>query len=134
MLKKFLTCCALMLVMICAVSTTAFARPTELTMVEAFEQDSETLRVEISYRGDKLDASNVSTELKSGILRVDLDNTLPGRVSRISGTKINADVADFVEKIAAQLLKFTFARISAKTSMFRLSRLTVPRKNLHVSF
>lgn len=105
MLKKFLTCCALMLVMICAVSTTAFARPTELTMVEAFEQDSETLRVEISYRGDKLDASNVSTELKSGILRVDLDNTLPGRVSRISGTKINADVADFVEKIYANKLK-----------------------------
>ena len=105
LLKKFLTCCVLMLVMICAVSTTAFARTTELKMVEAFEQDSETLRIEISYVGDKLDASSVSTELKSGILRVDLKNTLPGRVSRISGTKINADVKDFVEKIYANKLK-----------------------------
>ena len=105
MLKKFLTCCSLMLVMICAATITAFASPTELTMVEAFDQDDETLRIEISYRGNKLDSSNVSAEINSGILRVDLNNTLPGRVSRISGTKIQDDAKNFVEKIYANKLK-----------------------------
>lgn len=99
MLKKFLTCLSLLLVL--ALAETVSAKPVELTGITAFDLDNETVRIEISYDGGKLDTSNVSTELRNGLLRVELDNALPGRISRVSGTEIQADARDFIEKIIA---------------------------------
>ncbi len=99
MLRKFLTCLSLLLVM--AFAATASAKPVELTGITAFDLNNSTVRIEISYSGGKLDPGNVSTELRNGLLRVELDNALPGRISRVSGTEIQADARDFVEKIIA---------------------------------
>lgn len=84
-----------------AFAATASAKPVELTGITAFDLNNSTVRIEISYSGGKLDPGNVSTELRNGLLRVELDNALPGRISRVSGTEIQADARDFVEKIIA---------------------------------
>lgn len=103
MLRKILTCCALLIVL--AIAGTASAKSAELTGVNAFDLDKKTLRIEISYDGGRLYAEDISTELANGILRVELDNTSPGRVSRLSGTQIQSDARDFVEKILANKTK-----------------------------
>ena len=110
MLRKFLTCFGLMLMLTLAANT-AFAKSAELSGVEVFSPDDETVRIEISYSGGKLDTSDVTTEIKSGILFVDLDNTLPGRVSRVSGTKIQSEARSVVEKIVANKTKDKHTRI-----------------------
>ncbi len=111
MLKKILTCFTLMLVLTCAATTTAFAKAAELTGITAFELDNDILRIEISYSGGRLDFGNISTELSSGILRVDLNNTLPGRVSRVSGTQIQSSARESVEKIFVNRTQENYTRI-----------------------
>ena len=103
LLKKFLTCFAVLIVM--AIASVASAKSAELTEINAFDLDSETVRIEISYDGGQLYADDVTADLSNGILRVELDNALPGRVSRISGTKINSGAKDVVEKILANKIK-----------------------------
>ncbi|MBD3879820.1 MAG: N-acetylmuramoyl-L-alanine amidase [Quinella sp. 1Q5] len=98
MLKKFLTCFSLLIIFVAATNT-ALAKPAEITGITVFNLDKETVRIEISYRGGKLDSSSVSTSLNLGILNVELHNTLPGRVSRISGTQIEAGARDLIDKI-----------------------------------
>lgn len=97
MLRKIFTCLILLATLMLA--GTASAKPVELTGIEAFDLDNETVRIEISYSGGKLDSSNVSTDLTAGLVRVELDNVLPGRVSRVSGTNIQSGAKDCVEKI-----------------------------------
>ncbi len=109
MLKRILTCLCMFVVLTCA--TTAFAKPAELTGINAFDVDDDTLRIEISYRGGKLFDDNVSVDETSGIVRVDLDNALPGRISRASGAKIQSDVKDIVEKITVNETKARHTRI-----------------------
>ena len=99
MLRKILTCFTLLIVL--AIAGTASAKSAEVKGIDAFDLDSETLRIEISYDGGKLYAEDISTDLSLGILRVELDNTLPGRISRIAGTQIDSSARDFVEKILA---------------------------------
>lgn len=98
LLKKFLACFSLLFVLM---TTTAFAKPAELTGINAFDLDDETTRIEISYRGGRIDSDDVSTNLTSGILSVEMHNTLPGRISRVSGTQIESGARDFIEKILA---------------------------------
>ena len=97
MLRKILTCLSLFLVLTFA--GTVSAKPVELTGITALDLNNDTVRIEISYSDGKLDLGNVSTDLRNGLLRVELDNTLPGRVSRVSGTQIQSGARDFVEKI-----------------------------------
>ena len=99
LLKKFFTCFTLLIVL--TIAGTASAKSAEITGINAFDLDGDTLRIEISYDGGKLYADDVTTELSSGILRVELENVLPGRVSRISGTQIDAGAKNSVEKIIA---------------------------------
>lgn len=105
MLKRFLTCITLLFALTLAATSTAFAKPAELTGIDAFELDNETVRIEISYKGGKLDSSDVVAEFQSGLLHVDIDNTLPGRISRVSGAQIQSGARDFVEKILANETK-----------------------------
>ena len=100
MLRKFLTCFSLLIIFVAATNT-AFAKPAEITGINVFNLDKETVRIEISYRGGKLDSSDVSTSLNLGILSVEMHNTLPGRVSRISGTQIESGARDSIDKILA---------------------------------
>lgn len=99
MLKKFLAVFNLLIVL--AFASTASAKTVELTGIDAFDLDNETVRIEISYGGGQLDMSNITTDLEEGLLRVELDNTLPGRVSRVAGTKIQPEARDLVDKILA---------------------------------
>ena len=110
MLKKFLTCFTLTLALLCA-ATTAFAKPAELIGIDAFDADSDTVRIEISYDGGKLDSGNISTDVSGDMLSIDLDNTLPGRVSRVSGAQIQGGARDFVEKIFANKTQDRHTRI-----------------------
>ena len=102
-----------------AIAGTASAKSAELTGVNAFELDSETIRIEISYDGGQIYANDVTANLSNGILRVELENTLPGRVSRLSGTKIQSDAKNFVEKIIANKIKSnrTSVQIYFKSSL-----------------
>lgn len=99
LLKKLLMCLSLLFVL--TLAGTVSAKPIELTEINAFDFGNETLRIEISYKGGQIDLDDVSTELNEGLLRVDLDNALPGRISRIAGTQIQAGAREYVEKILA---------------------------------
>ena len=96
MLRKILMCFSLLLVL--TFSATVYAKPAELTGIHAFELDKETVRIEISYRG-QLDASDISSKSLLENLRFEIDNALPGRVSRIAGIEIDSGAKNFVEKI-----------------------------------
>ena len=119
MLKKFLTCFALLIVL--TIAGTASAKPVELTGIDVFDLDNDTVRIEISYDGGKLDSDNVTTNLKSGVLRVELDNTLPGRISRISGSQIQSSAKTFIEKIIANetQAKHTTIQVHLKSAIKR---------------
>ena len=131
LLKKFLTCFSFLFILICAANGTAFAKPAELTGINAFDLDKETLRIEISFGGGKIDSSDISTDLTAGLLRVDLNNTLPGRVSRLSGTQIQSGAKDFVERIITNetRLKHTRIQIHFKTVVEGDVKITVEPAN-----
>ncbi len=101
LLKRLLTCFTLILILTCAATSTAFAKPTELTQINAFDVDNETVRIEISYNGDQIDVDDISTDVKNGVLNVDIKNALPGRLNRLSGIRIQSGAQDLVEKIFA---------------------------------
>lgn len=68
MLKKILTCFTLTLALLCAATTTAFAKPAELIGINAFDADSDTVRIEISYDGGKIDSGSISTDARGDML------------------------------------------------------------------
>ena len=103
MLKKILTCFSLLFVL--TLAGTVYAKPAELTGITAADIGNNLVRIEIAYSGGKLDTGDVTTSLINGLLRVELDNALPGRVSRVSGTQIQSGARDFVEKILANKTK-----------------------------
>lgn len=90
-------CFSLLFVLMCA--STAQAKPAELTEINAYESDKETVRIEISYRGGHLDASDISSKFSTESMRLEIENTLPGRVSRISGVKIQPAAKRIIEKV-----------------------------------
>ena len=119
MLKKILMCFSLLFVV--SLASTAQARPAELTGIKAFDLDRETVRIEIFYRGGKLDASDISSEFFSGSMRLEIENALPGRVSRVSGVQIQSGARQLVEKISVNETKekVTSVRINFKSTIER---------------
>ena len=117
MLKKILMCFSLLFVL--TLAATAQAKPAELTGIEAFDLDKETVRIEISYRGERLDAGDVSSEFSLAGMKLDLDNTLPGRVSRVSGIQIQSGARQLVDKIFVNKTKerHTSVRINFKSEV-----------------
>ena len=117
MLKKILMCFSLLFVL--TITTTAQAKPVELTGINAFELDKETVRIEISYRGGRLDDSDIFSDFLSESMHLEINNALPGRVSRISGTKIDSGAKNLVEKILVNETKknVTSIRINFKSAM-----------------
>lgn len=117
MLKKILTCFSLLIVL--AFAATAQAKPAELTGINAFDLDNETVRIEISYRGGRLDYGDISFEVSSEGVRIEVNNTLPGRVSRVSGTQIQSGAKSLIDKILVNRTqeRLTTIQINFKPTM-----------------
>ena len=88
MLKKFYTCLSLLMVLTLAIFGTAAAKSkAEITNIKAYDVTDEILRIEISYSGN-LKKEDVTASTMGNLLSITMDNTVPGRISKISGTKI----------------------------------------------
>lgn len=100
MTRKILSSLSVMLILALSIFGTAAAKSkAEITGISAYETAGNILRLEISYDGE-LKMENVSTRITGNIFSIVLNNTAPGRISRIAGTKIN-DI-DFVRKITVK--------------------------------
>ena len=107
------------LLFVLAFAATAQAKPAELTGIEAFDLDKETVRIEISYRGERLDAGDVSSEFSLAGMKIDIDNALPGRVSRVSGIQIQSGARQLIDKIFVNKTqeRHTSVRINFKSEV-----------------
>lgn len=100
MVRKFFKCFSLLMVLTLAVFGTAAAKPkAEISNIKAYDINNEYLRVEISFDGN-LRFDEVATSASGSLLTVSMNNTTPGRISKISGTKI--DKTNLIEKITVK--------------------------------
>ena len=100
MTRKFLSSLSVLLILTLSIFGTAAAKSkTEITGISAYETSGNILRLEISYDGE-LKMENISTRITGNIFSIVLNNTTPGRISRISGTRI--DDSAFVKKITVK--------------------------------
>ena len=89
MARKFFECLSLLMIFSLAIFGTAAAKSkAEITNIKAYDVCEETLRIEISFDGN-LKSHEVSTQTFGSMLTISMENTTPGRISKISGTKIN---------------------------------------------
>ena len=99
MAKKFLS---LLIIFTLAIFGTAAAKSkTEITNIKAYNLNEEILRIEILFDGN-LKTEDVTTRTTGNILSVYMKNTIPGRISQISGKKI--ETSDLIQKIAVKEL------------------------------
>ena len=90
MAKKFFQCLSVLMVFTLAIFGTAAAKSkAEITNIEAYDICPETLRIEISFEGN-LKNDEVSARAIGNLLSISMQNTAPGRISKISGTKLDA--------------------------------------------
>lgn len=107
-MKKIFSLFTLTFVFALIFSGTAGAKAgAELTSVISKEVD-DSVEVEINFNG-KIPESNIQTKVNGSQVLVELDNTAPGRISRISGTKIEAK--EFVKKISVNEVKINHTRV-----------------------
>lgn len=100
MVKKFFECLSLLMIFTLAICGTAAAKSkAELTNIEAASISDETLRIEISFDGN-LTSDEVSTEIKKNALTISMKNTTRGKISKISGKKL--DTEKLIEKITVK--------------------------------
>ena len=97
LLKKILTCFTLLVAL--AFSSAANAKSAELTNINAYELDRYVVRIEISYRGGKIDRDDISEEYFLQGLKINLNNTSKGRVNTISGTQIHSGASELIRDI-----------------------------------
>lgn len=111
MTRKFFTFCSLFIIFALTFLNTAQAKSqSELTNINAYEVDDKTMRLEIEFKG-KLNDSDYLLRTSGNFLVVDLYNTIPGRISKIAGKSV---AADLVEKISVSEFKINQTRITAK--------------------
>lgn len=109
MTRKFLSSLSVLLIFALSIFGTAAAKSkAEITGISAYETAGNILRLEISYDGE-LKMDSISTRITGNIFSILLKNTTPGRISRISGTKI--DDIDFVRKITVKEADKTNTRV-----------------------
>ena len=112
MTKKFFQCLSLLMIFALSIFGTAAAKSkAEITSVKAYDLNDETLRIEILFDGN-LKTQDVSTKTFGNILTVSMQNTTPGRVSQIAGTKI--ENAESIQRITVKemTLNNTLTRIA----------------------
>ena len=118
MLKRFFQCLSLMMVLTLAIFGTAAAKSkAELTSINAYDLNDEILRIEILFDG-KLKTDNVTNRTTENILTISMENTTPGRISQIAGTKIE-DTDELIKRITVKEMEIshTIARITLDTSI-----------------
>ena len=100
MTRKFLSSLCMLIVLTLSLFGTASAKSqAEITGINAYDIDKDILRLEIAFNGN-LTQDNISTRLTGNIFSVTLNDTSPGRISKIAGTKI--DGSNFVKKITVK--------------------------------
>jgi len=108
--RKFFQCLSLLMVLSLAIFGTAAAAKSnaELTNITASEVGEDILRIEIAFDGN-LNAEDVEAEASGSMLSISMDNTTPGRISKIAGTKIKA--AKLIKKITVKETALSHTRI-----------------------
>lgn len=97
------------MVLTLAVFGTAAAKSkAEITNIKAYDINEETLRIEISLDGN-LKSDEVSAQTFGSLFTVSMENTSPGRISKISGTKI--DAGNLIKKITVKELRQDFTKV-----------------------
>lgn len=91
MIRKTLTALTLMLMFCLTIFSTADAAraKAELLNVSAYNLDRETVRIQVDYRG-RLNESDINLNASGETMTLDLNDTAPGRISRILGRNIQA--------------------------------------------
>ena len=110
MAKKFFQCLSLLMVLSLAIFGTAAAAKSnaEITNITASEVGKDFLRIEIAFDGN-LKAEDVEAEASGSMLSLSMDNTTPGRISKIAGTKIKA--GKLIKKITVKETALSHTRI-----------------------
>ena len=100
MTRKFLSSLCMLIVLTLSLFGTAAAKSqAEITGINAYDIDKDILRLEIAFSGN-LTQDNISTRLTGNIFSVTLNDTSPGRISKLSGAKV--DGSNFVKKITVK--------------------------------
>ncbi len=109
MAKKFFTCLSLLIVFTLAIFGTAAAKSkAEITDIQVYDFNDETLRIEISLDGN-LNDSEISTRTFGSLLTISMQNTTPGKIKKISGAEIDAE--KFIERIVAKETRPNFTKV-----------------------
>lgn len=109
MTKKIFKFLSLLIIFSLTICGTAAAKPkAELTNIKAYDINDETLRIEIFFDGN-LKADEVSAQTLSSMLTISMKNTTPGRISKISGTKISS--GKLIEKITVKETSISHTKV-----------------------
>lgn len=112
MAKKFFECLSFFMVLTLAIFGAASAKSkAEITNIKAYDITDEYLRIEISYSGN-LKTEDVAVNTLGNILSISMKNTAPGRISQISGKKI--ENTELIKRISVKEMEKerTIVRIS----------------------
>ena len=117
MAKKFFECLSFFMVLTLAIFGAASAKAkAEITNIKAYDITDEYFRIEISYSGN-LKTEDVTANTLGNIISISMKNTTPGRISQISGTKI--ENAELIKRISVREMEKgkTIVRISLEASI-----------------
>ena len=110
MLKKFLACFTLVLFFCCVIfSVTEAKSKAEFKNLTVNRVDDETFKISAEFKGD-LKENEIQIRKGGQFLLLDIENSSPGRISKVSGVTNNAK--DFVEKVFVGEVKKNQTRIS----------------------
>ena len=109
MIKKFLTF-ALLMFFCCTIFSAAEAKSkAEFKNLTVKQLDDEHFRIEAEVKGS-LSEEDVKTRVGGQFLLLDIDNSSPGRISKVSGVKNSAE--NFVTKVFVGSVKKNQTRMS----------------------
>ncbi|MBQ7704644.1 MAG: N-acetylmuramoyl-L-alanine amidase [Selenomonadaceae bacterium] len=117
MVKKFFQCLSLLVVLSLAIFGTAAAKSNaEITNIKAYDINDEILRIEISLDGN-VKLEDVQAKITGSMLTISMDRTTPGRISKLSGTKIQTE--KLIKKITVKetAIGHTKIRVSFKAML-----------------
>lgn len=95
-MRKILTCTLLMIFCLTIFSAAEAKSKAEFKNLTAYQLDDENFRIEAEFKGN-LEEEDLKTRIGESFLVLDIDNSMPGRISKISG--IDNKAKDFYEKI-----------------------------------
>ena len=108
-MRKILTCVLLLLFCLTVFSAAEAKSKVEFKNLTAYQLDEETFRIEAEFKG-KLENSDIKFKSGGQFLVIDIDNSIPGRISKVSGITNNAK--DFLEKIFVGIVKQNQTRMN----------------------